>query len=205
MNWVGPNAPAHEPLRRSGLMSPRLRISKRGEEFVAEIGLAPADAGERRRRAHHRAVAARGAEIRFDSPDRGDHVPVDPIGLLDRVEGGAVLRQDFPAALDAVFADEEIEIVPERLGEFGLGVHQIHDAQVGRQSLGIGVEGRAGNAPPRGVRPQAFQAIAEVSCRGQDRFGGHERMAGTPGLAAPIGRTRGRRSLGRNRTRRPWQ
>ncbi len=88
---------------------------------------------------------------------------VDPVGLLHRVEGGPVLGEDFAAALDAVVADQEIEIVPERLGEFGLGVHQVHDPQIGREPARIGVEGRAGDAALGRVRPQALDAVAESS------------------------------------------
>jgi hypothetical protein len=130
---------------------------------------------------------------------------VDPIGLLDRIEHGTVLRQDFPAALDAVLADEQVQIVPERLGEFGLGVHQVHDSQVGRQAIGIGVEGGAGDAPLLRGRPQALQAGAEIRRRGEDGFGGHEGMARTAGLAAPVGGAGRLLNRCRNRTRRPRQ
>src|SRR5436190_15055752 len=100
---------------------------QRGKELVAEIGLPASDTGERGRRAHHRTLAARGGEIGFDAPDSGDDVTVDAVGLFHRVESRGMLRQYFAAARDACISDEEIKIVPERAGEFRLGVEELHD------------------------------------------------------------------------------
>ena len=59
---------------------------QRGEQFVAEIVLPAADAGERRGRADHRAVADLRAVVRFDAPDRRDDMAVDAVGSLHGVE-----------------------------------------------------------------------------------------------------------------------
>src|SRR6185503_14234879 len=64
---------------------------ERREEFIAEIGLTTADAGQRRGRAKHRPVAAEGAVVRLDAPDRGDDIAVDAVLLLDLVENSLVL------------------------------------------------------------------------------------------------------------------
>src|SRR5262249_8190477 len=101
-----------------------------GEEFLPEIVLAPADARERRGRLQHGTLADRAAEIRFDTPDRRDDVTIDPVGLLDRREGRLIFRQDLLSGGDARVADQEIEIVPQRLGELRLRIEKIHDVQI---------------------------------------------------------------------------
>ena len=103
---------------------------------------------------------------------------VDPVGLLDRVERRAVLRQDGAAVGDALLADQEVEIVPERLGEFGLAVEQVHNAQVGRQPCDIGVEHRAADPAALGLRPEPLEAAAEISRSRADRLRRHQRMIG---------------------------
>ena len=55
-----------------GLHVAAMEDFQRGEEFVPEIVLAPADTGERRGRTQHRALADHGAVIRLDAPDRRD-------------------------------------------------------------------------------------------------------------------------------------
>jgi hypothetical protein len=178
MNWVGPKAPAHEPLRWSGRTSPRARDFQRREKLLAEIILAPADAGQLRGRTDHRAVADHRAVVGLHAPDRGDDGAVDPVGLLDCVERRAVLRQDGAAVGDALLADEEVEIVPERLGEFGLAVEQVHNAQVGHQPCDIGVEHRAADPAALGLRPEPLEAAAEISRSRADRLRRHQRMIG---------------------------
>ncbi len=155
------------------------------QEFVLEIGLAAADAGERRGRADHRAVAADGAVFGLDAPDRHDRVTVNAIGLLDRREGRLVFSEDLAALGDALVGHELIDIVPERLGELRLRVHQVHDAQVGFEVCGELVETRARDVAPRGVRPHPLDAVLEIGDRRQDRLRRHQRMARGAGLAAP--------------------
>jgi len=95
--------------------------------------------------------------------------------------------------LDAIVVDQNVEIVPERLGEFGLGVEQVHDPQVGREAGDIGIEHRAADAAALGQRPQPLEAAAEIGGGGADRLRRHQRMIGGAGFAAPF-RSRSRRS-----------
>ena len=126
---------------------------QRGEEFVAEISLAPADAGERGGRAQHRPVAANGAVIGFDAPDSGDDEAVDAIGPLNRIECSAVFFQNGATFGDTGLVDQNIQVVPHRFGEFGLAVEQIHDAQVGRQRRGHAFKSSARYPAPGRLRP----------------------------------------------------
>ena len=145
------------------------------------------------------------AVVGLHAPDRGDDIAVDAVGFLDRVERRAVLRQDRAAVGDALLADEEVEIVPERLGEFGLAVEQVHDAQVGRQPCDIGVEHRAADPAALGLRPQPLEAAAEISRSRADRLRRHQRMIGRARLAAPFRRRRrSRGSAARRPERRRW-
>ena len=113
---------------------------ERRKEFLPEIILAPADAGERRGRLQHRALADRAAEIRFDPPDRRDDVAVDPIGFLHRREYRLVFRQNLPSAGDAGVVHQKIEIIPQRLRELRLGVEQVHDVEIGLEIPRVGLE-----------------------------------------------------------------
>ena len=67
------------------------------EEFVLEIFLAAADAGERRGRLQHAAIAHLRRVVRLDAPDGSNNVAVDAIGLLDRIELRLVLGEDLAA------------------------------------------------------------------------------------------------------------
>ena len=174
---------------------------QRREKLLAEIILAAADAGERRRRADHRAVADLDAVIGFDAPDGGDEMAVDAIGLLDRVEDLAMLREHRAAILDARVVDQDIEIVPERFGELGLGVHQIHDPQIRRQTRRIRVEDRARDAAPLGLRPEPAEAAAEIGRRRANGRGRHQGVTGGAGFAAPFRGCRRGRGGGRRRRR----
>ena len=64
-----------------------------------------------------------------------------------------MLRQDGAASLDPGVADQEVEIIPERFGEFGLAVEQVHDPQVRRQASQLRIENPAWNAAARRLRP----------------------------------------------------
>ena len=55
-------------------------------EFVPEIVLAAADAGQRRGRLQHAAIAHLGRVIRLDAPDRRDDVAIDAVGFFGRIE-----------------------------------------------------------------------------------------------------------------------
>ena len=68
----------------------------------------------------------------------------------------------FLAALDPGVIHQQVEIVPEGLGEFRLRIHQIHDAQVGHEVMCVGIEGCARHPASCGIRPQALQAGAEI-------------------------------------------
>jgi len=174
---------------------------QRREEFVAEISLSAADAGQRRGRAQHRPVAAERAVVRLDAPDRGDDVAVDAVLLLDLVEHRLVLGEDVAAVRDARIVYQDVEIVPERLGELRLLVDQVHDAQVGRQAARKLVEARARDVALGGLRPQTFNAGFESGGGRTDGARLHIRMAGRAGFAAPFFR-RGRGGSRRWRLRR---
>ena len=97
-----------------------------------------------------------------------------------------------------------------RLGEFGLRVEQIHQAQVGRETGGIALEGLARDAAPRRQWPQPGEAIAEFGSGGANSLCRHQRMARSAGLPAPFARAggRGRRRgnrVGRRRLEQPGQ
>ena len=63
-------------------------------------------------------------------------VAVDAVGFFHRVELRLVFGEDLAALGEAVVVHEDVEIVPDRLGEFRLRIHQIHDAQIGREACG---------------------------------------------------------------------
>ena len=90
---------------------------------------------------------------------------IDPIGLLDGVEGCPMGGKNFAALGDPRFAHQRIEIVPKRLGEFRLGVEQIHDAQVRLETRRVGFEGLPRDPALGRQRPQAFQAFLEACGR----------------------------------------
>ena len=101
-----------------------------GQKLLAKIILATTEAGQRGGRTDHRALADLRPVIGLHAPDGGDEVAIDAIGFLDRIEGGAVLGENCPAVLDAILVHQDIEIIPERFGELGLGIEQIHDPQI---------------------------------------------------------------------------
>ena len=174
---------------------------ERRKKFLAEIVLPAADTGQRRGRADHRPLADLGAVIGFDAPDRGDHVTVDAVGVLNRIEGGAVPGEHRAPVGDARVTDQDVEIVPDRLGEFRLRIHQVHDPQIGREPRSLCLEGGARHLAARDLRPQPFEAVAEIGRRGADRVSRHQRMAGGTRFAAPCRRrARRRRRCGRRRS-----
>ena len=147
---------------------------QRGKKLVAEIGLTAADAGQRRRRTQHRPVAAERAVVRFDSPDRGDDIAVDAVLLLDLVEDSLVLGEDFAAAGDARVAHQDVEIIPERLGELGLRIHKIHNAESGvspavylsklaREMLRLAASGQRSATQDLNLAAAARMALACIS------------------------------------------
>jgi hypothetical protein len=158
---------------------------QRGEKLVLEIGLPPPDTGERRGGADHRPLAGDGAVFRLDAPDRRDDVAVDPIGALDRLERGRMLLQQFAPACDALVGDQEIDIVPERLGELRLRVDEVHDLHFGLEPRRVLLEACARDAAPRRLGPHSVDAVLEVRDRRQDRIRLHQRMAGRARLPAP--------------------
>ena len=89
--------------------------------------------------------------------------------------------QKLAALPDALVVDQDVEIVPERFGEFGLIVEQIHDPQIGRERRRISLEHAARNIAPRCQGPKVLEAGMEIRRRGADRLGRHQRMAGGTG------------------------
>ena len=196
MNWVGPNAPAHEPMKRSGGMSPRCRISSAARNSPRKYS---------RRRPTQASVAVerstgrsplREPKFRLHAPDRRDDRAVDPIGARDRGECRRVLRQQLLAVGNAFVADQQVEIIPGRPVEFRLRIEFVHDAQIGRETRGKSLVTGPRDAAPLGVRPQAGKAIAELGCGRADGVGSHARIAGRAGLSAPL-----RCCVGRRRNR----
>jgi hypothetical protein len=96
-----------------------------------------------------------------------------------------VLREHGAAVGNAGVGDQDVEIVPDRPGEFRLRIHQVHDSQVRGQSRDQPVERRARDLALLRQRPDAFEAIAEVRRSGADGGRLHQGMAGGAGLAAP--------------------
>ena len=79
-----------------------------GKKFLAKIILTTADTGQRRGRTDHRTLADLRPVIGLHAPDGGDEVAVDAISLLDRIEGGAVFRENCPAVLDTILVHQDI-------------------------------------------------------------------------------------------------
>ena len=111
---------------------------------------------------------------------------INPGDFLHGIEHRLVLLKQLAAALDARIGDQDVQIVPECLGKLRLLVQQVHDAQIRREIVRRLLEGRARDAAPLRVRPQAGDAIGEVGCGGADRIRGHQRMTGGAQFAAPL-------------------
>jgi hypothetical protein len=146
------------------------------QEFVAEIALPPADAGERRGRAQHRPLAGQRAKFRFDAPDRRDYVAIGAVRLLGRIEHGAVPGDHLAAGLNALVADQEVEILPHRPRELRLRIEQLHDLELGLEAAGGELEGAHRNAALLRQRPKRGEASPEIGGGRQDRLGRHQRM-----------------------------
>ena len=136
-----------------------LQDFQRGEELVPEIVLAPADAGERRGRAQHRAVAALVAVVAFHAPDRRDDIAADAIGAFGAGEGVRIFLEQRAALGDARVGHQDVEIVPDRFGELGLAVELVHDAEIRRQPARGARENAARDAATRGRGPQSCEAL----------------------------------------------
>ena len=163
-----------------------LQDFQRRQKLLAEEIAAAADAGKRRGRADHRPIAAERAVVRFDAPDRRKNGAVDAVGAFDGGEGRRILRQQGAALRDAVVADEEVEIVPRRLGEFRLRIELVHDAEIRREPRGEALEICPGDAAPGGIRPHRRDAAAEMGSGGTNRVRRHQRIARRAGLPAPL-------------------
>ncbi len=55
------------------------------------------------------------------TPQIAAMIAVDAIGTLNGVEGGAIFREQLTAFGNANVIDQDVQIVPDRLGEFGAG------------------------------------------------------------------------------------
>ena len=71
--WVWPSSPAQEPIISSARRSPRSMRRSESSTCAAEHVRAAAVIGERRQRFDRVVLALAGAEIAFQSPERGDH------------------------------------------------------------------------------------------------------------------------------------
>ena len=126
---IGPNISALENFQR-------------GKEFLAEIILPAANAGERGRGTDHRTIARQRAVVGFDTPDGSDGIAIHAVGALHSVEDTPILFEQSAALLDALVGHQDVEIVPEGFGEFRLIVEKIHNPQIGRERSGISLEAR---------------------------------------------------------------
>jgi hypothetical protein len=121
-------------------------------------------------------------------------VTVDAIGFLDRIEDGPMPRKDRSAVLDARVIDQDVEIIPERLREFGLGVHQIHDPKIRGEAGHLSLEDGPAHTATLGLRPQPSQTAVEIGGGSTDGLRRHQRVAGGTGFPTPFrGRRCGRR------------
>jgi len=50
------------------------------------------------------------------------------------------LRQNLLTALDSALIHQHVQIVPDGFGEFRLSIHQVHDAQIGREVARVDIE-----------------------------------------------------------------
>ncbi len=160
---AGPRA-AHLLRRQIAVM----KNLQRRQKLVLEVTLTAADAGQRRGRIQHAAVTALRAVVRLDAPDRRDDVAVDAVGFLDRRKRRGVFRQHLAPLRDPRIGDQNVEIIPNRLGELGLRIHQVHDAQVRRQIGGEAAEACFGDAAPMSLRPETGDAAVEIRGRAAD-------------------------------------
>ena len=90
-------------------------------------------------------------------------VAVDAVGFLRRIELRLVFGEDLAALGEAVVVHEDVEIVPDRLGEFGLRIHQVHDAQIGLEACGEALEILLGDVAPCGIRPHRGDAVSKFA------------------------------------------
>ena len=126
---------------------------------------------------------------------------IDAVGLLRRVELRLVFHEDVAAGGEPVVIHQNVEIVPDRLGVFRLRIHQIHDAQIGREPGGKALEALRRDAATGGIRPHRGDAIVEIRRRLADGACGHQGVAGGAVLAAPWQRRAARGGCGRRRRR----
>ena len=90
--------------------------------------------------------------------------------------------------LNSFVGHQDVEIIPERLGELGLIVEQIHDPQVGRERGGVILKDGPRNSAAGRRRPYALDAGMKIFGRRANRLGCHQRVARSARFAAPRGR-----------------
>ncbi len=110
---------------------------------------------------------------------------IDAVGAFDRLECRGILGEQLAAPGDTLVGDKRVDIVPERLGEFGLRVDEIHDLHVRLEAGGEFVERATRNAALGGVRPHPGNAIREVRDRRHDRVRRHVGMTRRARLTGP--------------------
>jgi hypothetical protein len=108
-------------------------------------------------------------------------------------------RKDCPAVRDPLVADQHVEIIPDRLREFGLRIQEIHDAQIRREPRYLPLEQGAGNTAPLGQGLALREARPEIAGRFPNSRSAHQGMAGSPGFATPVSGIDGRGSGGQKR------
>ncbi|GAE53076.1 UDP-N-acetylmuramyl tripeptide synthase [Xanthomonas arboricola pv. pruni str. MAFF 311562] len=138
-----------------------LQQAEQGKQFATEERLATARARQRSQRDQQRALAGDTAVVALHAPDRHDGGRIDP-GLFGQARKQiAVGGQHGLAVGDALTVDQAGEVVPDRGGEFGLGIEQRQHAGIGRQAGGEALEVGGRHALGGGLGLQAGQAAVE--------------------------------------------
>src|SRR4029078_11292619 len=184
LRWPECSGPGADQMLRTHVAT--LKNLKSRQEFLTEIVLPPSDTGQRRCGTQYRAFAAKRSVICLDAPNDRDRVAINAIDPLHSIKNAAVFFEQCAAALDAFARHQDVEIVPDRLGELRLVVEQIHDPQMRRQRRGILCKSVSRNAPLRGRRPEPLDAAMKIRRGRPDCLSRHERMAGCARLPTPL-------------------
>ena len=131
------------------------------QQFVAEVGVAVADEGERGQRAEHVPAVALGAVVGLDAPERGEGEAVDAELLFHLAEGLRPFADLALAARDAGARGDRVDVIAERLAVFRLALGGGDHARVGGDALHGAIERGARDALFLRVRPQSGGELGE--------------------------------------------
>ena len=150
---------ARELLRRNVAAVDDLQ---RRHELGTEVARALAEAGERGQGLHQRPLAHRRAEVRFDPPDRRQHVAADAVRLFGVGEGARLARHRRPAVGDPLVVDKAGDIVPDRRRELGLRLLELQYFHIRLEAGERAIDRLARDARPLGVSLQRRDAGGKV-------------------------------------------